>query len=823
MKKSSFSQHILFEKCPRSWYYRYIKKVPEVQEMKYMHSGKAVHSTLEQYYNKKLIFLEDIKNYFELQWTKYKLQDTDLKRDEFLLMIINGINLQKNISETELNLQFEDINSYLDAVDLTNYEIYDWKTSKRNSENEEEYKQQLKVYAWLYYRKYNIVPKKTTVFYLRKNGSECELNHIPSLESIEETKNWYYEILGKMNHYIENPGELPDWNYSYRYCPFKDLWGTETDGFNVVLTIEGSTITITPKLPDVVLNKLEKKFSYELKNSFWVKKNRKNFDGTIRFFNIKKQTIQIGFLHGVQKTLYDYGKHINKETNINIIDKRTFNTKVVEMPPGFINNITLRDYQEDAVRDFIKKEVGILQIATGGGKTEVAIEIIRRISRKTVFLVDKVDLCNQTIERIEKSLGIEVGKVGESIKNWKDINVCTIQTLIKVLDTISLMQTFKNEIFTKRFEETGIIHPKKYKSKELKQAYLINDEVKIEELEDLSVEQDNYYDKEGNIISEKEYKELVKIYIIQFKMFIKKYDFTQQEETDIISYKYIIEKARDELADILKEYPLVIFDECHKVASNSYQMLSKYLIGTKYRLGLSATPRRDDGNEMAIESVCGNPIFVKSSEELIEEEKLMKPQIYFLYNYQTKEKIKELKNQCLTGLINETHNYQTFYPIFISKNEARNNIIKRIVNKYNDKQILILVKLVEHGKLLSELLNAPYFSGEIKKEERPKLLQEFKDRKIKVLIGTVGIFAEGLDITTLDVVINACANVGEVKTIQILGRVLRKEQNKKEAIYFDFWDSGEFFYNASTKREEAFINEKYKIISINIETNNNFI
>jgi RNA ligase len=46
---------------------------------------------------------------------------------------------------------------------------------------------------------------------------------------------------------------------------------------------------------------------------------------------------------------------INKETNIKIIDTRIINNTVLEMPATFINNVTLRDYQEDAVREFIKK------------------------------------------------------------------------------------------------------------------------------------------------------------------------------------------------------------------------------------------------------------------------------------------------------------------------------------------------------------------------------------------------------------------------------------------------------------------------------------
>ncbi|MFW5890804.1 MAG: RecB family exonuclease [bacterium] len=332
IKRSSFSQHSLFNKCPRSWYYRYIKKVPEEQEFKHMNAGSVLHTVLEQFYLGNLKFLEDVKTLFDLEWKKYKLENTDLNKDEFWLMIINGMNVNVPINKTELNLKFDNITSYLDAVDTNEHKIYDWKSSKRAPYNEEDYLQQLKVYCWLYYRQFNIIPKEASVFYLRYSGSKGILSFKPTLKDIEETKEWYEKILSKMQYYVDNPDKLPLFNYNYDWSPFKHLWGTENDMLKYKLYLISSWIKVEGPMSPILNNQLKKKFSYKLKNAHFIKKaledkykkelakGNKNakkpfFDGMIKYWNSEKQILPIGFLNGLKKTLYDYGEFKGKQTD----------------------------------------------------------------------------------------------------------------------------------------------------------------------------------------------------------------------------------------------------------------------------------------------------------------------------------------------------------------------------------------------------------------------------------------------------------------------------------------------------------------------------
>ena len=54
------------------------------------------------------------------------------------------------------------------------------------------------------------------------------------------------------------------------------------------------------------------------------------------------------------------------------------------------------------------------------------------------------------------------------------------------------------------------------------------------------------------------------------------------------------------------EYTLVLFDECHRLPANSFSKLAT--IRTKYRLGLSASPYREDGRTNFIIALTGWPL-----------------------------------------------------------------------------------------------------------------------------------------------------------------------------------------------------------------------
>ncbi len=60
----------------------------------------------------------------------------------------------------------------------------------------------------------------------------------------------------------------------------------------------------------------------------------------------------------------------------------------------------------------------------------------------------------------------------------------------------------------------------------------------------------------------------------------------------------------DEVRDLVKDYGMVIVDECHHVSAVSFEQVLKE-VNAKYVYGLTATPTRQDGHQPIIHMQCG--------------------------------------------------------------------------------------------------------------------------------------------------------------------------------------------------------------------------
>ena len=86
-------------------------------------------------------------------------------------------------------------------------------------------------------------------------------------------------------------------------------------------------------------------------------------------------------------------------------------------------------------------------------------------------------------------------------------------------------------------------------------------------------------------------------------------------------------------------------------------------------------------------------------------------------------------------------------------------------------------------------------------------MKEFKNPESDmVLISMVKIVGTGLDVPSLDILINMSANKSNSDTIQLLGRAKRKYEGKTMGYYISFMDKGMF---AGAAREQMLILKKY--------------
>jgi len=89
---------------------------------------------------------------------------------------------------------------------------------------------------------------------------------------------------------------------------------------------------------------------------------------------------------------------------------------------------TLRDYQKRVLQVTGKRESGVLQLATGAGKTLIAAHIIATRSLKSLFFVHTKDLLYQAINALGEVLAVPIGQIGDGVVDVQRVTVATIQT-----------------------------------------------------------------------------------------------------------------------------------------------------------------------------------------------------------------------------------------------------------------------------------------------------------------------------------------------------------------------------------------------------------
>lgn len=274
-----------------------------------------------------------------------------------------------------------------------------------------------------------------------------------------------------------------------------------------------------------------------------------------------------------------------------------------------------------------------------------------------------------------------------------------------------------------------------------------------------------------------------------------------------------------------KSFGFSIWDECHNIGTEIFSK-SMFKVGTKHRLGLSATPERMDGLSIVFKWHLGDIIFA-----LEQERKGLKPEakIYRYTPVSTNENCQELMNQSdnpnipvmLTNVCND--------PV---RNQLTVDILKQNVEK--ERKVLLLSERVEHLKELhrmyskldiSKVHTGALYIGSTKQKERDE------SDSASVIFGSVKLISEAYDNPKLDTLIFACFNGGPIRKNkascklmdQTTGRIFRKTHTVRPAVVIDIQDTFSVFKNQGYRRASYYKNNGYSLsITTAKETNDGY-
>jgi superfamily II DNA or RNA helicase len=210
------------------------------------------------------------------------------------------------------------------------------------------------------------------------------------------------------------------------------------------LLVNNTTTFIEGEVGDLLKKQLRKAVGYRDEAAIFRARNRPGYDGIISTLcygrrwckcAIKKDGMHFpsGLLKRVGDVLEQNGVPFTR------FDQRP---AVERNDVLAVNSVTCesRDYQIKVVDDALKLGRGIIKLATGGGKTGVAAQIIAKCGVfPFIFFVTSADLLKQAVESFEKfilhnNLPLKVGMVGGGYRDIQDVTVMTVQTAVRALD-----------------------------------------------------------------------------------------------------------------------------------------------------------------------------------------------------------------------------------------------------------------------------------------------------------------------------------------------------------------------------------------------------
>lgn len=144
---------------------------------------------------------------------------------------------------------------------------------------------------------------------------------------------------------------------------------------------------------------LASKLSVSKKNKYIDPSQRHLWDGIYRFYHRGQKRVPRPLLGMVIEICK------NAKLPLTIVDERPdseyASIDIDKIDESFIPGITLAPYQVNAIKKMVSAEVGICDLPTGGGKTEVICGICKAITCPTVLLADQTVVVQQIKERLQ--------------------------------------------------------------------------------------------------------------------------------------------------------------------------------------------------------------------------------------------------------------------------------------------------------------------------------------------------------------------------------------------------------------------------------------
>ena len=209
-----------------------------------------------------------------------------------------------------------------------------------------------------------------------------------------------------------------------------------------------------------------------------------------------------------------------------------------------------------------------------------------------------------------------------------------------------------------------------------------------------------------------------------------------------------------------REWGLIVYDEVHHIPSRVYRRSAD--LQSRHRLGLSATPVREDDREREIFTLIGPPIGT-DWDALFEAGFVQEPEVEIRYVPWADD---EARNEYASADGRERFE-------LAARNPGKVAEVRRILDDNAGARALVFVDWLAQGEALADALDVPFVSGETRHRERERLFAAFRDGVERTLVVS-RVADEGIDLPNADLAVVASGLGGSRRQgAQRAGRTMR--------------------------------------------------
>jgi superfamily II DNA or RNA helicase len=198
-------------------------------------------------------------------------------------------------------------------------------------------------------------------------------------------------------------------------------------------------VFVNGSLPERVRNALDSEMSYPVEDAERTKAYKEGrWDGKERLLR-ESQNGNVYFPLGLLSRAVNILESFGLDYSVEGITRPGRGDKDV----SWATEMELRDYQQDALDEALRRGNGLIAMPTGAGKTLIGIRLLYEIQRSGLVLVHRQEIAEQWADEMEEILGVDVARCWGGDRESGDFQVALYQSVFEdgdVRDDVRLDQ-----------------------------------------------------------------------------------------------------------------------------------------------------------------------------------------------------------------------------------------------------------------------------------------------------------------------------------------------------------------------------------------------